>query len=154
MARISAKEKEEKQKKYDEVVFNIFITEGWDAISYGRIAKEVGVTASSLQNYYPRLVDFGRALQGRVFPMVAHQLDFSSKEAFVSSWDVAIQGGGLFPSLVRMLIQSALETETSPQTIQGIIRLKGILGQQMSPEDADSAIKSALGTTIITLMNQ
>ena len=134
MARISAKEKEEKQKKYDEVVFNIFNAQGWDAISYGRIAKEVGVTASSLQNYYLGLVDFWHDLQGRVFPMVAHQLDFSSKEAFVSSWDIAIHDGGLFPSLTpKCCIQSALETETSPQTVQGIIRLKGILVQHMSP---------------------
>lgn len=154
MARITAEQKEQNYKVYNEVIYDLFMNEGWDACSYGRIAKEVGVTPSSLQRYYPRRVDFGRALQGRVFPAIMGQLDFTSREAFISSWSTAVESGGVFTQVLTMLIQSALEKDTSPQTAQGITRLINVLAQHMTQEDAVATVETVLGLTIIKLIKQ
>ena len=53
MARITQQQKLENQKKYNQVVLELFLAEGHEALTYARVAKEIGVSLTTLQGYFP-----------------------------------------------------------------------------------------------------
>lgn len=154
MARISSEQRELNRQKYDSVIFDIFISEGWHEITFGRISKELGISPSSLQRYYPTRIDFSKALQGKVFPLVVGQLDLSSPSSFVASWETALEEGGVFSSMILMLIQNSTSTHSSPHSVLGIKKLTNALSQHMSQGEAEEAIKRVLGLSVLFFLNQ
>ena len=83
MAYISPEERQRKKDTYDAYIYEVFITDGWDCVTYDRISKHFGITKSSVQRYYPHRADFGKALSGRVFPLMVKHLDFTSKKTLL-----------------------------------------------------------------------
>jgi hypothetical protein len=154
MARITSEQRELNRQKYDSVIFDIFISEGWHEITFGRISKELGISPSSLQRYYPTRIDFSKALQGKVFPLVVGKLDLSSPNSFVKSWEEALKEGGVFSSMILMLIQNSTSIHSSPHSVLGIKKLINALSQHMSQNEAEEAIKLALGSSILFFLNQ
>ena len=146
MARITAEEKEQKKKMMDELIFQIFLSEGWEAVTYDRLAKELNVRKSSIQSYYAKNIMFATALQGRVFPVVLEKLDFSSKEAFISSWLSAYHDdeSHIFKEVVKMLLHNIIKNGTSPYSKGAILRLQNMLGQNIGATEADQAIVKIL----------
>ncbi|MGF1866181.1 TetR/AcrR family transcriptional regulator [Enterovibrio norvegicus] len=155
MARITAEQKEQKKQMMDELIFQIFISEGWEAITYDRLAKELNVRKSSIQSYYSKNIMFATALQGRVFPVVIEKLDFNSKDAFINSWLAAYhdEESHIFREVVKMLLHNIIKNGTSPYSKGAILRLQNMLGQSIGPLDADRAIKIVLGETLYSQMS-
>ena len=154
MARITSEQKELNRQKYDKVIFDIFISEGWNEITFGRISKELGISPSSLQRYYPTRVDFSKALQGKVFPLVVGKLDLSSSSSFLTSWDLALREGGMFASMITMLIENSMSVHTNSHSVMGIRRLINALSQNMDNEEAERTVKLALGGSVFFFLNQ
>ncbi|CDT65530.1 hypothetical protein [Vibrio coralliirubri] len=153
MAYISPEQRQAKKEAFDTFIFEIFTTEGWDAITYERISKHFKTTNSSIQRYYPHRRDFGRALEGKVFPLVVVHLSFESKKAFIDSWVTAMDDQ-FFSMVVRMLIENALVPSTNEKTKGGAQRLIGAMMQGMTQQEAIEAIEIALGKSVFYHMNQ
>ncbi|GAA5645883.1 MULTISPECIES: hypothetical protein [Vibrio] len=153
MARISAVEKERKKRIYDAVIFNIFINEGWEYITYERLSTELDVRKSTLQGYYPTRAHFSTALQDKVLPLMIEKLNFANKDAFIDSWQQALMEKR-FLMVIRMFIGSALSPETSNGTRQSLNHLQREMQRTMSQEEADSAIRAVMGDSMVFIINQ
>lgn len=156
MARITAEEKEQKKNQYDALIFQIFTEEGWDAVTYDRLAKELGIGKSSLQRYYPSNLFFATALQGKVFPLAIQKLDLSSKSAFIQSWLTAYhdENDHIFHEVIRMLMVNIMNHGGAPATKSAIGRLIALLAQTLGEDDAKDAVITALGHTIYSYIEQ
>jgi hypothetical protein len=153
MAYISPEQRKQKKELFDAYIYDLFLSEGWDAITYQRISKRFNTTSSSIQRYYPYKTDFAEALDGKVFPLISKHLSFEGKEAFVNSWVTALDDE-FFAMVVRMLIENAMAPRTHTNTIGGAMKLMTGLSQTMTPQEAKEAIESVLGKSIVTFMNQ
>ncbi|WP_234496607.1 TetR/AcrR family transcriptional regulator [Vibrio maritimus] len=154
MARISAEERAKKKLILDGLVLSIFLEEGWGAVTYDRLAKEFGVSKSSIQNYYPSSIMFATALQGKVLPMVLPLLNFSSEEKFVSSWICAYEDEQhhVFREVVEMLIDNILKDGTSPYSRGGALKLEEMLAKNTDESSAKRAMKTVFGEVIYRKM--
>ncbi|PMM39845.1 hypothetical protein [Vibrio splendidus] len=90
MARITQVQKLENQKNYDEIVLNLFLAEGHEALTYARIAQEIGISLTTLQGYYPSTRAIRSVLHKHMLSIVIESLDFASEEVFVQSWQNAL----------------------------------------------------------------
>ncbi|MEZ9603683.1 TetR/AcrR family transcriptional regulator [Vibrio sp. 10N.261.55.A10] len=90
MARITQVQKLENQKHYDEIVLNLFLAEGHEALTYARIAQEIGISLTTLQGYYPSTRAIRSVLHGHMLSIVIDSLDFSSEALFIQSWQAAL----------------------------------------------------------------
>ncbi|MEZ9775859.1 TetR/AcrR family transcriptional regulator [Vibrio sp. 10N.261.54.A5] len=90
MARITQVQKLENQKNYDEIVLNLFLAEGHEALTYARIAQEVGISLTTLQGYYPSTRAIRSVLHEHMLSIVIDSLDFSSEALFIQSWQAAL----------------------------------------------------------------
>ena len=154
MAKITAQEKLKKKEKMDECIVQIFLNEGWSAVTYDRLAKEFNTRKSSIQAYYPTNVMFATALQGVVFPIVIKTLNFESKQLFIDSWLTAYQDPTqhVFREAIEMLLQNILKDGTSPHSRGGVLKLQNHLAKSIGEEAAIEAIKSVFGELIYDKM--
>ncbi|MEZ9039969.1 TetR/AcrR family transcriptional regulator [Vibrio sp. 10N.247.311.47] len=90
MARITQVQKLENQKNYDEIVLNLFLAEGHEALTYARIAQENGISLTTLQGYYPSTRAIRSVLHEHMLSIVIDGLDFSSEALFIQSWQAAL----------------------------------------------------------------
>ncbi|MCY9827106.1 TetR/AcrR family transcriptional regulator [Vibrio chagasii] len=90
MARITQVQKLENQKHYDEIVLSLFLAEGHEALTYARIAQEIGISLTTLQGYYPSTRAIRSVLHQHMLSIVIESLDFSSEEVFIQSWQDAL----------------------------------------------------------------
>ena len=153
MARITVKEKEHKKAMMDEIIHQLFIREGWEAVTYDRLAKELDMRKSSIQSYYSKNILFASALQGRIFPVVIQKLDFTSKEAFIETWLKSFHDKEchVFRDTIKMLLQNIIKTGTSPYTKGAVMKLQSLLTQKIGEKEATYAIKWVLGETLFSL---
>ena len=156
MARITTEEKEQKKKMMDELIFQLFLSEGWEAVTYDRLAKELNLRKSSIQSYYPKSIAFATALQGRIFPIVIQKLNFKSKQQFIESWLAAYSDEQchIFKEVVKMLLNNIIKSSTSPHSLKAIMRLQNLLAQNIGEEEAGKTIKIVLGETLYIQMQQ
>lgn len=154
MARITVQEKQQKKEKLDECIVNIFLNEGWSAVTYDRLAKEFNVRKSSIQAYYPSSIMFATALQGIIFPILVKLLNFSSKEKFIDSWVVAYNdtNNHVFRESIEMLLQNIIKDGTSPYSRGGVLKLQHHLSLSIGEEEAIDAIKCVFGELIYRKM--
>ncbi|MBY7728788.1 TetR/AcrR family transcriptional regulator [Vibrio bathopelagicus] len=90
MARITQVQKLENQKHYDEIVLNLFLAEGHEALTYARIAQEIGISLTTLQGYYSSTRAIRSVLHKHMLSVVVESLDFSSEQGFIQSWQNAL----------------------------------------------------------------
>ncbi|MGF1753532.1 TetR family transcriptional regulator [Vibrio makurazakiensis] len=153
MARISAAEMEKKQKLYDELILKIFLAEGWDAVTYDRISKDMGVTKSSIQRYFPSKMHFATALQGKIFPEAIRLIDVSSKERFFESWERSLRENQIFRESLRIIMTNAIAPVTAQATQNAITRIAHLLAPTIGEEEAKAAVELALGRTLLLYIN-
>jgi|GEM_PF-3109235 len=155
MARISAEERERKKKAMDAIVFQIFMTEGWDHVTYDRLAKETGMGKSSVQRYYESKMMFATALQGKVFPLAVQKLNFTSSDAFIESWDRALHDpeSHVFREVVRMLMTNIMNLGTSQHSRTAVMKIVQMLAQSIGEEKAQQSVQMVLGRTIFSYMD-
>ncbi|NOH79917.1 TetR/AcrR family transcriptional regulator [Vibrio sp. RE86] len=127
MAKITAEERARKQEALNQIVLDIFWNEGWPAVSYAEVAKRFGTTKSAIQRYYPTHEHFGLALQGKVMPIIAEHLDWSSSDKFIDSWMVALSNENdvRFRRVLELLFHETLRENPSKMTTAGVDRFTG-----------------------------
>ncbi len=151
MARITQQKKEENLAKYNALIMKIFLAEGWESVTYDRLAKETGLRKSTLQGYYPSNREFAMALQGKILPIVMSCLDFSSREAFIQSWEQGLTEKE-FSMVIRMFVANAAKTESNPSTQRGVLKLIEIVSEHLPNENAREIIDLVMGKSVMTLL--
>ena len=151
MAKITAQEKERKKAILDAHIYEVFINEGWDALSYERIAKDFGTRKSSIQRYYEKRLDFGIALQGKIFPIIVDLLDFTDEARFIASWVKALENQ-TFREVNKLLIENATGSGTGGRI--GVSKLLNKMKATMSNDEANAALKTCLGESVLFFLNQ
>lgn len=151
MARITQKQKEENQAKYNALIVKIFLSEGWESVTYDRLAKETGLRKSTLQGYYPSNREFAMALQGKILPIIMAQLDFSSRAAFILSWEQGLAEKE-FSMVIRMFVANAAKTESNPSTQRGVLKLIEIIAEHLPNDNAHEIIDLVMGKSVMTLL--
>ena len=155
MARITALQRAQNKERYDAIVVNCFFDKGWNYITLNNIAKELELRKSSVQAYYPTKMDFGLTLKDKVFPVMMNELDFTSPESFISSWEKALVGSKTFAMVVHLLVSNATSQTTSVMTVAGISKLKTMAVKEwQSEEKADQVIYHVLGLSVMELANK
>ncbi|MGF1698207.1 TetR family transcriptional regulator [Vibrio lamellibrachiae] len=154
MARITVAEREQKKQMMDDLIFRLFMTEGWEVVTYDRLAKELGMGKSSIQRYYESKNMFMTALQGKVFPLAMQKLDFSTSEAFINSWVKAYhdEDSHVFREVVRMLMDNIMSSGTAPQAKAAIYRMIQQLENIMPHQEAEDTMKMVLGCTVYAFL--
>ncbi|MEZ8698719.1 TetR/AcrR family transcriptional regulator [Vibrio lentus] len=153
MARVSAEEIQRKRKMYDECILNLFLTEGWDAVTYDRIAKEMGITKSSLQRYYANKMQFAYALEGQVFQQATKLLDFTDRDSFLDSWKQSLNDNQIFRECLHIIMTNALAPVSAAATTKSVTRLTGVLANNIGKVEAQDTVDLALGRSLISYMN-
>ena len=153
MARVSAEEIQRKRKMYDECILNLFLTEGWDAVTYDRIAKEMGITKSSLQRYYANKMQFAYALEGQVFQQATKLLDFTDRSSFLDSWKQSLNDNQIFRECLHIIMTNALAPVSAAATTKAVTRLTGVLANNIGKVEAQDTVDLALGRSLISYMN-
>ncbi|OBS99993.1 hypothetical protein A9261_09565 [Vibrio tasmaniensis] len=153
MARVSAEEIQRKRKMYDECILNLFLTEGWDAVTYDRIAKEMGITKSSLQRYYANKMQFAYALEGQVFQQATKLLDFTDRGSFLDSWKQSLNDNQIFRECLHIIMTNALAPVSAEATTKAVTRLTGVLANNIGKVEAQDTVDLALGRSLISYMN-
>ncbi|PKF50648.1 TetR family transcriptional regulator [Enterovibrio nigricans] len=148
MGRITAQEKESNKAKYDAIIFDLFINEGWRAVTLDRVAKECGIRKSTLQGYYKSKEHFAYALQGRTYPLFVEQLNFTSQDLFVESWCELLDRSRIFREVVAMLLDNLVHKGGGQGVRQALQRITNQLAKSMTLDDANKTIHHVFGATL------
>ena len=151
MARITQEQKEDNLKKYNQIIVDLFLTEGWQAVTYDNIAKIAGVRKSTLQGYYETNKDFGQALRGKIFPIFAKFLDLTSKDNLITSWNDALNQKQ-FRLIINMFIANSAAEIPSDMTIMGVKNLIIMFNEALG-EDSREIVELLLGKTVLKFLN-
>ncbi|MEZ9463056.1 hypothetical protein AB4178_15255 [Vibrio splendidus] len=150
MARITKAQWEENFASYNALILDIFLTEGWENVTYDRLSKETGLRKSTLQGYYPSNDHFYLALEGKIFPILLDFLDFSSKDSLMSSWKEAMRRQQ-FIMIMRLLIMHAHKKGSEGNGRLWVLSLTELISKRIPTEDALEIIQYALGLTTTEL---
>jgi len=152
MARITQQQKLENQKKYNKIVLELFLAEGHESLTYARIAKEIGVSLTTLQGYFPSTRAIRAALHGHILPILLQPLNFSSENAFYESWDKALEEPQ-FQSVMKLIFFHASQTE-QPEGFNlqadGELRQKAV---ESFGSNARQVIETVIGRSLLKMTN-
>ena len=152
MARITQQQKIENQKKYNQVVLDLFLAEGHESLTYARIAKEIGVSLTTLQGYFPSTRAIRAVLHGHILPIIMKPLNFSSEGAFYDSWDKALEEPQ-FQSVMKLIFFHASQVE-QPEGFDlqadGAFREKAI---ESFGSNARQVIETVIGRSLLRMTN-
>ncbi|MCZ8485964.1 TetR family transcriptional regulator [Vibrio lentus] len=102
-------------------VLNLFLTEGWDAVTYDRIAKEMGITKSSLQHYANKM-QFAYALEeGEVFQQLSCWTLLTGVSCLLDSWKRSLNENQIFRECLHIMT-NALAPISATATTKAVTR--------------------------------
>ncbi|MEZ9298671.1 TetR/AcrR family transcriptional regulator [Vibrio splendidus] len=152
MARITQLQKLENQKNYDEIVLNLFLAEGHEALTYARIAQEIGISLTTLQGYYPSTRAIRTVLHKHMLSIVIDNLDFVSEKVFLQSWQNALDNEQ-FRYVIKLMFFHASQVK-SPEVFN--VSSDGLFREKMfNSFGADSVriLETAIGRSMFYLTN-
>ncbi|PKF62197.1 TetR/AcrR family transcriptional regulator [Psychromonas sp. psych-6C06] len=86
MAKSTQKQALLTEQRIQQAIVDIFMEKGWEAISYGSIAKHTGLSRGGVQRIVPNKDAMMGAFQGQVSEFFTKQLDFSNEHSLTDSW--------------------------------------------------------------------
>lgn len=152
MSRITKTQKLENQKHYDEIVLNLFLAEGHEALTYARIAQEIGISLTTLQGYYPTTRAIRSILHQPMLSIVIESLDFSSEEAFLKSWQNALDNEP-FRYVIKLMFFHASQVKNPEEfniSSDGVFRDKML---ESFGTDSIRIIETVVGRSMLYLTN-
>ena len=94
-------------------ITDIFMTDGWDAITYGTIAKKIGLSRSGIQRVVPTKEDMLKAFQSSLLLYVTEQIEITEQIelntpiGFKQKWHRAL-ADKKFANCIKFYLFSAL----------------------------------------------
>lgn len=148
MSRITKQQKEENYQKYNSVILEIFLKEGWSKVTYDRISKLTGLRKSTLQGYYPTNNDFLLALRGNLRNLMLNRLDFTTRESLITSWEVALQDKP-FGHIIEMFISHCISSEPAPIAQQAMQNFLRTIERELPNEDPSEIMVCLFGQAVV-----
>jgi len=119
MAKATAEEAALTRQKIIDTALSVTISEGFEKVTLGRLAKEIGMSRSGINTHFPHRRDIAEAVEPYLAKILFELLDFSSRQAFSKSWRIAVQSSAEFRASI-----AALGPITPPHTgFKGLVKL-------------------------------
>ncbi|PKG38382.1 TetR/AcrR family transcriptional regulator [Psychromonas sp. Urea-02u-13] len=144
MAKSTQKQALLTEKRIHQAIVDIFMEKGWEAISYGSIAKHTGLSRGGVQRIVPNKDAMMSAFQGQVAQFVAGQLDFSTEKSITESWLIALENLQ-FRNCLKFFI-GAISSDTLGKTLAK----KGFDG--FSDKVGQEKMQSLIGLSVYRLL--
>lgn len=126
-------------------IIEIFFQDGWDAVTYGAIAKHTGLSRSGIQRVVPSKDSMVDAFQGQVLDYVSGLIDASSPETIKASWLAGLEREK-FVHCVRFLLGAVyMETQAKNKIGNGVEILIDKYGEKVIIELIGLSALSLLG---------
>lgn len=148
MARITKEERDKKKARFDQIVWDVFAMEGWEAITYQRVADEAGVSRSALQRYYPNQLDFLEAIEGKTLGQLSSRLDTQCPSSFLASWVGHLQTP-LFRNSFQLIVNDAVNGLNGKHSIAAVSNLRGFITDHFGEENAEPLLWQAIGGLVV-----
>ncbi len=110
MAKNSVQDALQTEKRIHQAIIDIFVEQGWPAVTYGSIAKHTGLSRGGVQRIVPNKEAMMAAFQGQILQIVADKVDYTNDDTIEKSWLIALQNHQ-FSNCVKFLITS-IDSET------------------------------------------
>ena len=118
------------EKRIHQAIVDIFMEKGWEAITYGSIAKHTGLSRGGVQRIVPSKEAMTEAFQGQVYQYILGQLDLSDKNKTIQTWETAFVQPK-FQNCIKFLITSVnAPLPGRVKTKQCLDALKGKIGKE------------------------
>jgi len=130
MAKSTQKQALLTEQRIHQAIVDIFMEKGWEAISYGSIAKHTGLSRGGVQRIVPNKDAMMGAFQGQVVEFVSEQLDFSDENTLTTSWVNALDNLQ-FRNCIKFFI-GAISNDPSVKVVakQGFESFSKVVGQE------------------------
>lgn len=153
MARISRAQYEANKQKLDDHIWELFKTEGWEAVTYSRLAKFMCTRKSTIQGYYPSSAHFLEGIEGRGFPEMLPLLDMSSPEAFLDSFAQGIKLP-LFKNVFELFVLDGVQgiSGSHAKKISTNMKTMGKHYFGMDEQEAEHMYKMIIGTALSSII--
>lgn len=145
MAKSTQKQARVTEKRIHQAIIDIFMEKGWQAISYGSIAKHTGLSRGGVQRIVPNKDAMMGAFQGQVVQFVYDQLDFSNDSSLTESWITALDNLQ-FRNCIKFFI-SAISSDDS-----GKILAKKCF-ESFSEKVSQEKMQSLIGLSVYHLLD-
>jgi len=145
MAKSTQKQALLTELRIHQAIIDIFMEKGWEAISYGSIAKHTGLSRGGVQRIVPNKDAMMGAFQGQILEFVSEQLDFSTESTLTTSWVRALDNLQ-FRNCIKFFI-GAISTESSGKAVakKGFERFSEKVGQEK--------VQSLIGLSVYHLLD-
>lgn len=155
MARISREQYIANKQKLDNHIWEVFKTEGWEAVSYARLAKFMCTRKSTIQGYYPSSLHFLEGIEGRAFPEMLPLMDMSTPESFLTTWSEAVKVP-VFRNYLELFAMDATKGLTGKHAKKTYLLLKGRLAKafDLEEQEAESLFRMAIGSAFAAMANE
>ena len=142
MPRVSQIEAQKTREKIIQVTLNLLISEGFEALTFTRIAQNANIGRSSINNHFKKKQDLLDEIRPHITKMIEQRLDFSHGEKFYASWVLAIEQDREFRKIIKGL-------DIMISSDAGITGLKDRF--QEDKQNAEKFIYMAIGYAIVNL---
>lgn len=145
MAKSTQKQALITEQRIHQAIIDIFMEKGWEAISYGSIAKHTGLSRGGVQRIVPNKDAMMGAFQGQVVEYVSEQLDFSTETSLTNSWMSALESLQ-FRNCIKFFI-SAISPESPGKAVakRGFDSFSAKVGQEK--------VQSLIGLSVYRLLD-
>lgn len=145
MAKSTQKQALLTEKRIHQAIVDIFMEKGWEAISYGSIAKHTGLSRGGVQRIVPNKEAMMGAFQGQVVEFVSEQLDFSNDQSLTESWELALNNLQ-FRNCIKFFIGSI-----SADSPGKALAKKGF--ERFSEKIGSAKVQSLIGLSVYRLLD-
>ncbi|WP_299018303.1 TetR/AcrR family transcriptional regulator [uncultured Photobacterium sp.] len=145
MPRVSQAVAAETRRKIINVSFEIAMNEGFEKLTFGTIAKKVGITRSGINAHFKLKADLITELKPMFIEIIKRPLIFTSSDAFFTSWVYAIHHEAEF---IKALKHAGPIISPSQEA-------KGLFDQIVGDEtDIDRCIYMSIGYAVVHLSQE
>jgi DNA-binding transcriptional regulator YbjK len=130
------------RQKIVDAAFHITLETGFENVTLGKLAKEVGITRSGVNCHFKKKQDLIEVLKPLFGAMLIEPLDFGSADGFYASWVTALESSRDFTAAVKACGPIIPTREGIDSLINKI---------DASPEDATESVFKCIGYATYTL---
>lgn len=128
-----------------QTIIDLFFEDGWDAVTYGAIAKRTGLSRSGIQRVVPSKESMVEAFQGQIIAYILQELENDPDTCIKSVWLRAL-GKKPFAHCVRFLLGAPnLDAKGKEKVAAAVALFKARFGE--------AVVVELIGLSLLHLLN-
>ncbi|ELR65951.1 Transcriptional regulator [Photobacterium marinum] len=146
MARVTPEESQKTRQKITDAVISCLLDPqiGYEKMTYSRIQSITGLSRGGILNHFNKKEEFLSVLDGKLFDTILTSLDFSSREAFIESFEAANQKPE-FKAVLLLLITNLSCDITSQKALESWIKLEQLIEDKLGTPVKEYDLPRLLG---------